>query len=436
MDRPSLFAVAGRPVFHSLSPCLFRRGFGATGYAGLYVRLAARRAEEAFTFFRELGLRGMNVTAPFKTAMRALVDGCDEAAAAIGAVNVVVADGRQAVGRNTDHLGVVGALSAHGVHVVRRSFVVAGAGGAGRAAAYGLTNAGARVTVVNRTAERAARAAADFGCRWARLEELRSLLAEADGLVSAIGGPDDPIEAAWLRPGQSVLDAVYPGSRLARAAEERGCRVISGQAWLLHQALPAFRLFTGLEPPAEEMAAALGEGRPSGRKTANVSLVGFMGSGKSEIAAPLAALLGFRAVDLDRAVEQAEGLPVPEIFRRQGEARFREAERAQLERIELQEGSVVACGGGAVLEPADRELLAANSTVVWLHASLATCLKRIEDGTRPLLQGGDAAGAARRLMEERLPYYAQVSDLVVRSEETAEAVARLIHEEIGPSFAR
>jgi len=434
MDKLELFAVAGHPVFHSKSPALFSRAFAAADYPGAYLRLAARSPEESLAFFRDLGLRGMNVTAPFKAGVRGLVDEVEDAAAAIGAVNAVVADGPRTRGCNTDHLGVVGALRAHGVGVPGRTFVVMGAGGAGRAAAYGLTKEGAEVTVVNRTPESAERAAADFGCRSGRLEDLEALLRTAAGLVSTISTPDTPVEAAWLREDLVVLDAFYPVSPLARAAGKKGCRVVPGEDWLLHQALPAFRLFTGLEPLTDSMAEALREERKPERKTANVSLVGFMGSGKSAVAARLAPLLSFRAADLDSAVEKKEGLPVAEIFRRKGEGHFREAETAQLRSIGLQEGWVVSCGGGAVLDAENRALLAENSTVVWLYASLETCLRRIDAGTRPLLAGSDPEAAARGLMSARFPYYAAIADLVVRSEEAAETVAATIHEEIGPSI--
>jgi shikimate dehydrogenase len=436
MDKLQLFGVAGHPVFHSLSPALFNKAFAAASFPGAYLRLAARSPEEALFFFRDLGLRGMNVTAPFKSGIRGLVDETDAAAGRIGAVNAVVPDGARTVGYNTDHLGVVGALKAHGVEVAGRSFIVLGAGGAGRAAAFGLTNEGAAVTVVNRTPENADRAAADFGCRAGRVEDLEDLLGSAHGLVSTISAPETPVDPGWLRPDLAVLDAFYPVSRLARAAEKRGCRVVKGEDWLLHQALPAYRLFTGLAPPGEEMAAALSAAEGPPRKTANVSLVGFMGSGKSAVAARLAPLLGFRFVDIDTAVEKKEGASVAEIFRSRGEERFREAEKFQLRNLGLQEGWVVSCGGGAVLDPENRGLLAENSIVVWLHCSLECCLKRIDPGTRPLLDGGAVADSAARLMDARRPYYALTSDLVVRSEEAADAAAGIIHEEIRSSFER
>ena len=434
MDKFELFAVAGHPVFHSQSPALFNRAFSAAAYSGAYVRLAARSPEEAMSFFHELGLRGMNVTAPFKAGILRLVDETDDAAVRIGAVNAVVADGRRTIGFNTDHQGVVGALKTHGVAIPGGNFVVLGAGGAGRAAAFGLTGEGATVTVVNRTAESADRAAADFSCRAGRMEDLGELLRAAQGLVSTISAPETPVDAEWLREDLVVLDAFYPLSPLARAAEKKGCRVIRGEDWLLHQALPAYRLFTGLNPPETVMAEALNTGGIIPKKARNVALVGFMGSGKSAVAARLAPLLGLRFADIDAAVEKREGAPVAAIFRSRGEAYFREAEKAQLRNIGIQEGWVVACGGGAVIDPENRRLLAENATVVWLHCPLATCLEKLDPGTRLLLETGDPERTASRLLQTRLPLYALSSDLVVRSGPAPEAVAAIIHEEIGPSL--
>jgi shikimate kinase len=311
---------------------------------------------------------------------------------------------------------------------------VLGAGGAGRAAAFGLTGEGATVTVVNRTAESADRAAADFGCRAGRIEDLGELLRSAQGLVSTISAPETPVDAEWLREDLVVLDAFYPLSPLARAAEKRGCRVIRGEDWLLHQALPAYRLFTGLNPSEAAMAEALNAGGRISKKARNVALVGFMGSGKSAVAARLAPLLGLRCADIDAAVEKREGAPVAAIFRSRGEAYFREAEKAQLRNIGIQEGWVVACGGGAVIDPENRRLLAENATVVWLHCPLAACLEKLDAGTRLLLETGDPERTASRLLQTRLPLYALTSDLVVRSGPAPEAVAAIIHEEIGPSL--
>src|SRR5512139_3297926 len=92
MSKPDLFAVTGKPVAHSLSPDIFRLLFGALGINAFYMRLAAHSAREALDTARQIGLRGLNVTSPFKEEMISLVDGLDEPASRIGAVNCLAVD--------------------------------------------------------------------------------------------------------------------------------------------------------------------------------------------------------------------------------------------------------------------------------------------------------------------------------------------------------
>ena len=433
MDNRELFAVAGRPIFQSRSPALFNAAFAADSYPGLYLRLVAPSAGEALSLFRGLGLRGLNVTAPFKSEMAKLVDELDPEAAKIGAVNTILAEGSRLKGFNTDALGAVNALKEKGIELPGQRYIVLGAGGAGRAAARGLVNEGAFVIIVNRTAGKAARAAADVGGQAARVDELPNLLGATDGLIVAIAGSGTPLDPAVLPENLVVLDARYPESPFAAAASQKGCRVLIGEDWLLHQALPAYRLFTGREAPAAAMAEALREGG-SPRKKANVALIGFSGSGKSAVGAELAALLGLRFADVDALIEEREGASVAEIFERRGEETFRESERAVLRNLSRKRGWVLACGGGAVLDPEHRLLLRENATVVWLQASLASSLARIAPDSRPLLAGSLPDASVRELWNARFFKYAETADLVVGAEGPVRDVVARIHEEIGPSF--
>jgi shikimate kinase len=163
-------------------------------------------------------------------------------------------------------------------------------------------------------------------------------------------------------------------------------------------------------------------------------LVGMMGSGKSVVGALVARRLGWPFVDVDEAVERRSGRSVAELFAERGETGFRQIESLCL-RASLggDVPAVVAAGGGAVLDPANRELMAAD-TVVWLRARPETLAARVGDGSgRPLLAQRPEAPSARlaALAAERAPIYAEVADVVVDVDdldpgELAERVCALI----------
>jgi shikimate kinase len=120
-------------------------------------------------------------------------------------------------------------------------------------------------------------------------------------------------------------------------------------------------------------------------KADKVYLVGFMGAGKSTVARALARRLHWQAEDIDERVEQRERRSIPTIFRQEGEPYFRALEREELIALLPLRGTVVATGGGTIVDPTVRELMLRDGAVVWLDVSFATILERVPvDGRRPL----------------------------------------------------
>lgn len=155
-----------------------------------------------------------------------------------------------------------------------------------------------------------------------------------------------------------------------------------------------------------------------------IALVGLMGGGKSAVAALLGARLGGRVVDLDARIEADAGCSVGEIFAREGEVGFRARETAQLTAILQDPPAVLACGGGVVLDPVRRALLASACRVVWLEVSPEEADRRLagEGPARPLRVGGPAGLAA--LLRDRESLYAEVAELRVSTDgRTPEQVA-------------
>jgi shikimate kinase len=167
-------------------------------------------------------------------------------------------------------------------------------------------------------------------------------------------------------------------------------------------------------------------------KTRNIYLVGPMGSGKTAVGRRLAALLGKEFLDSDAEIEKRTGVDVRFIFEKEGEARFREREREVIADLTALEDVIVATGGGAVLDAANRERLKATGTVVYLETSVDALVQRTRlSKNRPLLMNDDPHAVLTRLLEIRRPLYEEVADLrVPTTGRTVRAVATDIRDEL------
>ncbi|MDR3184339.1 MAG: saccharopine dehydrogenase NADP-binding domain-containing protein [Prevotellaceae bacterium] len=248
------FGLTGMPVSQSKSPALFRAAYQGRYEYGLF---PAATADEAMRLFREHGLQGMNVTMPLKEPVLPFMATLDESAALLQAVNTVVWQQGALQGYNTDVQGVAGALAEAGIAVNGRRCVVLGAGGAGRAAACALAQAGAILTIANRSAGRAGAAAKLFHAAALPLAEALQRSAEYEVIVNTLPAATGVAAQLRLEPQQAVLDADYAHKPLLALCRNAGATYIDGSRWLLHQAIPAYRLFTGEEPDVAAMTQAL-----------------------------------------------------------------------------------------------------------------------------------------------------------------------------------
>ena len=150
---------------------------------------------------------------------------------------------------------------------------------------------------------------------------------------------------------------------------------------------------------------------------ANIYLIGFMGVGKSTVAASLRQLCGMEIIDTDEEIVRRAGMPIPEIFKVRGQEAFREMESELFRELADREGLIVSCGGGAILREENRLFMKQSGTVVQLTAEPETILNRVrEDDNRPLLEGRKNVLAIRALLDERKEAYELARDVSVATD--------------------
>ncbi|MBQ9193494.1 MAG: hypothetical protein IJ156_07230 [Bacteroidales bacterium] len=232
------FALIGNPAAGSLSPRLFEAAYGGR-YA--YDLLEGPCFQDLWQRFLD-GYAGVNVTAPFKQEAFRTVDRLSETARLCGAVNLAVKTEEGIAGYNTDVDGVVLAVRETGLPV--SDALVVGCGGAGRAAAVAALQLGCRVTLANRTPERASELAGMLGCGWVPFGTLATL--SPDLVVYTVPGP---VQGFPDFPEAVILEANYRAPVLAG----RGRAYISGLRWLLYQAVAGYAIFTRENPDTDAM---------------------------------------------------------------------------------------------------------------------------------------------------------------------------------------
>ena len=266
--------VVGNPIAHSLSPVIHNAWITAAGLDAAY--FAAEPKRNGFREFVQTpgpvagfgaaDFRGLNVTAPFKGEALALADLASRRAQRAGAANLLIFDsGGRIRADNTDGEGLLAAFSEQvaGFDPGAGPLVILGAGGAARGAVAAFLDAGAPgVRLVNRSTDRAAALAAEFGATVAVVEShaLTAALADANAIINATpAAPDIPLERA--APSTVVMDMVYRPlvTPFLSRAQASGLRTVDGLAMLIGQARPSFTAFFGLEPPDVDVRAeALG----------------------------------------------------------------------------------------------------------------------------------------------------------------------------------
>ena len=259
-----IFGVVADPVRHSISPAVHNRALQARRVAALYLPflVGSLQLKDFFVLADRLPLHGFSVTIPHKQRIIRYLDSLDPLSRRIGAVNTVWRKAGKWRGTNTDIDGIRLPLEKR-IRVSRKSVLVAGNGGAARAAAFALMDAGARVSITGRNADRVRALAKSCGGETAISEQLAG--AHYDILVHATPlGMWPHVEECFFDgkiPADVVFDLVYNPERtvLLKRASAQGCETIPGVEMFIEQAARQFEIFTGENAPRAVMQQAARE---------------------------------------------------------------------------------------------------------------------------------------------------------------------------------
>jgi 3-dehydroquinate dehydratase/shikimate dehydrogenase len=253
-----VYGVAGDPISHSLSPIMMNAAFRRETVNAVYLGLHAKNLKDLLACVNDIPIRGISVTMPFKEEIVTYLSNSDPLTRQIGACNTVVRsqDGKL-YGFNTDVAGIVGPLEER-MNLNGKRVLVIGAGGAARAAVFGLRGRDAEVFLVNRTPERAQALARQAKAKYVKRADLAKQ--NFDVIINAtplgMGGSRQlPLEEKELN-AQYVFDLVYTPAetKFLKLAKSKGLQVIPGLEMFVQQGARQFEIWTGKPAPVAEMA--------------------------------------------------------------------------------------------------------------------------------------------------------------------------------------
>ena len=272
--KTQVYGVIGDPIKHSLSPAIQNAAFNAINLDAVFLafKVSSADVENTLLGMRSLGIQGLNVTMPDKTAVIPFLDEVDETAKFLDSVNTIVNKNGKLKGFSTDGAGAHRALEERGAKLSGTKIVLLGAGGAARAVAFTLAREVEELVILSRSPEKNSSMAEALNQRFhtkvmtASLDptNIKQSLKKADFLINATSVGMHPnakqslVERSWLNSHLTVMDIVYNPieTKLAQDSKAAGATVIGGIEMLVHQGAASFEIWTGKSAPVDIMKQA------------------------------------------------------------------------------------------------------------------------------------------------------------------------------------
>lgn len=402
------YGLIGKKLGHSFSKEIHAR-FSRYDY-----ELKEIPEDRVGEFLSTKDFKGINVTIPYKETVIPYLDFLSDQARKIGSVNTIVNRNGLLYGYNTDYFGFNYMLSRAGISVVGKVVAILGTGGASKTAKFALSDAGAKeIITVSRRGD------VNYGNIKARKDLQIIINASPAGMY-----PDNGtclIELADFPLLEGVADMVYNPyvTELLYRARKRGVKVTNGLTMLVAQAKYACELFTDDGVPDGETEKIIKAVR---KQTANITLVGMPGSGKTSVGKAVADILKRDFIDADSEFEKIFGISAGDYIETYGEPAFRARESEVLAEISKESRKVISTGGGAVKVSENVKNIKSNSVTVWIKRYM----EKLDANGRPLSKNG---AELEKMYSERAPLYAAASDIIVENNGSLkDAVDALINE--------
>ena len=368
------------------------------------------------SFMKEADFKAINVTIPYKESVIPYLSYISDEAKKIGSVNTIVNRGGKLYGYNTDFFGMVSLINKMRLSVKGKKTVILGTGGTSKTAFAVVESLGAEpIITVSRTKKGGA---IDY-------EELMKDHLNAEIIINTtpVGMyPDNfssPVDISPFTKLEGVIDAIYNPLRtsLVIDALERGIKAEGGLYMLVAQAVYASEIFLDTKYPTEKLDKIY---KKIKRKKENIILIGMPASGKSTVATLLSKDLSRTVLDTDRMIEKSRQKSISDIFESDGEKAFRDYETYEIANASLQNNTIIATGGGAILRSENVKMLKQNGVLFFIDRPYE---KLVPTSDRPLASDLDAI---KKRYEERYDVYLKTADARIDADDQPVNVAKKI----------
>lgn len=391
------YGCIGKKLTHSFSKIIHNR------LADYDYELCEIPEDSLADFMTKADFKAINVTIPYKQAVIPFLYSISDTAKKIGAVNTIVNKNGKLYGYNTDFSGMRALIIRQGVSLKGKKVLILGSGGTSKTAATVAENLEA--DEVYRVSRSGSDGAITYDEAYLKHSDAQAIINTTPcGMYPNIGV--SAIDTERFKSLSSVTDAVYNplSSALVVSAREKGINAVGGLYMLVAQAAFAAEKFIDISVTSEKTEEIY---RDILRQKKNIVLIGMPGCGKTTIGKLIADELDKEFVDTDSEIIKQINMPISDYFGKYGEESFRKIESEVIKRISAEQSSVIATGGGAVLNPDNIRLLKENGTVVFIDRPLE---KLVTTSDRPLSSNREML---MKRYNERYQIYCSSADIKI-----------------------